>query len=243
MLFRSYRGFIWNTESFQNITSMILEDTGWSISGANTITKKSSINMEHCTPMDILDFCRNKTSYGACYRFDTKSKTIYVIHPYDNTTPSGVYFTDELNLIELTYKGDASNIVTRLMPLGRDDLNISSVNNGDWYINNNLFSDKVITAIWKDERYTNPQVLLEDAHIKLDDMSKPTQSYTVKIMDLAKSLPEKYGDVLSYNLYDIVTIVDRRRNKRLDHRIVEIKEYPADPSLNTIILSDRKSVV
>lgn len=235
-----YRSFIRNNETFKNTADAILAETGWSISGAASITKKSTIKMEHCTPMEILDFCRNKTSYGASYRFDTKSKTIYIIHPYDKTTPSGVYFTDELNLTELTYKGDATNIVTRLMPLGKDDINISSVSsNGDWYISNHSFTDKVITAIWHDDRYTNPQSLLDDARLKLDDMSKPTQSYIGRIVDLAKLIPDKYGDVLSYDLYDIVTIVDRRRNKRLDHRIVKIKEYPADPTLNTIVLSTK----
>lgn len=142
-------------------------------------------------------------------------------------------------MVDLTYKGNASNIVTRLYPEGRDGLNVINVNNEKPYVENNFFTDKIIVAQWKDERYTDAQSLLDDARAKLADMAKPEESYVVKVIDLAKLQPDKYGDVLAYDLYDIVTIVDRRRNKRLDYRIVEIKEYPADPALNTIILSSK----
>lgn len=234
-----YRRFAWDNISFSEAANEALDGTGWSISGATTITKKSSTDLEDCTPFDILDYFRNKTSYNACFSFDTKSKIVNVIHPYSNTTPSGTYFTDELNLIELVYKCDASKIVTRLLPEGKNYLLVDTVNNGSFYVENHNFTDRVITQTWHDDRYTNAQSLLNDAKAKLAEMAKPEQSYIIKVIDLAKLRPDLYGEVLSYDLYDIVTIIDRRRNKRLDHRIVEIKEYPADPSLNTIVLSTK----
>lgn len=234
-------GYLYMTnQTFSNITNKVLAGTGWSILGAETITKKSTTKIdEFRTSFEILDYFRNVTSYNACYRFDTITKTISVIKPYNNTAASGVYFIEDFNLVDFTYKGNASNIVTRLYPEGKDGLHILPVNNGKSYVENHTFTDRIIIAEWKDERYTDPQALLDDARAKLADLAKPEQSYTVKIVDLAKLIPDKYGDVLSYDLYDIVTIVDRRRNKRLDHRIVEIKEYPADPTLNTIVLSTK----
>lgn len=238
-----FRGFIWRNVTFSEVTSEALQNTGWSISGAETINKKSTTELEYCTPLEILQYFRNTTSYAACYRFNTKTKTIQIIHPYDNTVASGVYFSDQLNMTEMVYKGNASDIVTKLMPLGKDDINISSVNNGNFYVENHLFTERVVTAIWHDERYTDPQSLLDDSKNKLAELAKPEQSYSVKIVDLAKINPEKYGEVLAYDLYDIVTIIDRNRRRRLNHRIVEVKEYPAAPVLNSVILSTKPSKI
>ena len=239
----AFRSFIWRNVTFTEAANEALENTGWTILGSQTITKKSTTELEYCTPLEILQYFRNTTSYAACYRFNTKTKTIHIIHPYDNTAASGVYFTDQFNMTEMVYKGNTSKIVTRLMPLGKDDVNISSVNNGDWYVENHLFTDRVVTAIWHDERYTDPKSLLDDAKIKLAELAKPEQSYTIKIVDLAKINPEKYGEVLAYDLYDTVTVVDRNRRKRLDHRIVEVKEYPACSALNEITLSTKPNKI
>lgn len=68
-------------------------------------------------------------------------------------------------------------------------------------------------------------------------MAEPEQSYTCKVIDLAKAQPEIYKKILSYSLYDVVTLVDRNRSRKRNYRIVEIKEFPANPLLNTVSLS------
>lgn len=148
-----------------------------------------------------------------------------------------MYFTDELNLTDLNYKGSSSGLVTRLYAYGKDGLSIASVNNGCEYIENHTYTDKVISYVWRDERYTDPQSLLDDGVVKLANMAEPEQSYTCKVIDLAKAQPEIYKEILSYSLYDVVTLVDRNRNRKRNYRIVEIKEFPANPLLNTVSLS------
>lgn len=128
-------------------------------------------------------------------------------------------------------------MVTRLYAYGKDGLSIASVNNGCEYIENHSYTAKVISYVWRDERYTNAQSLCDDAVVKLANMAEPEQSYTCKVIDLAKTQPDIYKDILSYSLYDVVTLVDRNRNRRQNYRIVEIKEYPAKPILNTVTLS------
>lgn len=78
--------------------------------------------------------------------------------------------------------------------------------------------------------------MLDDAKAKLAVLAVPEQSYTAKVIDLAKTLPDTYGDVLAFDLYDVVTLIDRKRKTRINYRIVEIKEYPADATLNTVTL-------
>lgn len=151
---------------------------------------------------------------------------------------------DEYCATSKLQKVPATEKFVQLQKVANPDLNISK---GILYrkkkalkaddLENHSYTDKVVSAIWRDERYTNKQTLLDDAKAKLAVLAVPEQSYTAKVIDLAKTLPDTYGDVLAFDLYDIVTLIDRKRKTRINHRIVEIKEYPADATLNTVTLS------
>lgn len=232
-----FTNFKCTTESFYNVCQDILEGTGWTIVDADLVNKHTSLDLKDISTREILEHCTNSTVYNTCYRFDTINKIIYCIKPQNNTTPTGTYFSDELNLTDMTFKGSSSGLVTKLYAYGKDGLDISSVNDGKSYIENYSYTDKVIANIWRDERYTDPQSLYDDAVVKLATLAVPERSYTAKVVDLAKAYPEIYGSILNYDLYDVITLIDRKRKSRIDHRIVEVKEYPADPTLNTIMMS------
>ena len=225
------------TQSFHDLCLDILAGTGWTIIDDTLVSRRTTTEATDKTPRQILEYCTNSTSYGTCYEFDSINKQITCIKPYNNTTPNGTYFTDELNLQEITFKGSSSGLVTRLYPIGKDGLTIKSVNHGREYLNNFEYTSDVIAQVWRDERYTNPQTLKDDAIVKLRAMARPERSYTCRILDLAKTKPGIYGSHLAFDLYDVVTLIDRNRQTRIDHRIVEIKEYPMDHTLDTVTLS------
>ena len=227
----------WTTETFSAFATDILSGTGWSISNAALITKRTTTEAKDDTPRKLLDRCSNTTSYGVCFEYDTKNKVITCINPESNIEPSGVYFTDELNLTELTLKGSSSSLVTKLYPIGKDGLTIASVNGGKDYIENYTYTDKVVCAVWRDERYTNAQSLKDDGVAKLASLAYPERAYTCRVINLAKTNPDVYRNILSFLLYDVVTLVDRIRGTRINHRIVELKEYPANHALDTVSLS------
>lgn len=234
---KGYTNFTRKTESFYNVSRDILDGTGWTIVDAELVSKRTSLDLKDVTTRDILEHCTNSTAYNTCYSFDTINKKIYCIKPQNNTTPTGTYFTDELNLTDMTFKGSSSGLVTKLYAFGKDGLDISSVNGGKRYIENHTYTDKVIVTIWRDDRYTDPQSLLDDAVVKLASLAVPERSYTAKVIDLAKLFPELYDEILNYDLYDVVTLIDRKRKTRINHRIVEVREYPADYTLNTVTMS------
>lgn len=234
---KGYTNFTRTTESFYNVSRDILDGTGWTIVDAELVSKRTSLDLKDVTTRDILEHCTNSTAYNTCYSFDTINKIIYCIKPQNNTTPTGTYFTDELNLTDMTFKGSSSGLVTKLYAFGKDGLDISSVNGGKRYIENHTYTDKVIVAIWRDDRYTDPQSLFDDAVVKLATLAVPERSYTAKVIDLAKAYPEIYSEILKYDLYDVVALIDRKRKTRINHRIVEVREYPADSTLNTVTMS------
>lgn len=227
-----------STESFNSVMREVLSGTGWQIVDAELISRRTSLELQDNTPREILEKCTNKTVFGTCYEFDTKNKVITCIKPYNNTTPTGTYFTDELNLDDLSTKGSSSGLFTKLYAYGKDGLSVASVNNGFEYIEDYSYTDRVIVKTWRDERYTNAAELLADAKVKLKAGAVPEISYQLKAIDLAKSKPDIYANHLAYDLYDVVTLIDRDSKSRDDLRIMELCEYPADHTLDTIVISN-----
>lgn len=226
--------FKYDTISFAQAMSTALDGTGWSVVGAGLVTAKRSFDLTDVTPLDIVNNCTNKTMYNVSFDVDNIRKILNVSVP--TTLANNVFFSDELNLKELTFKGSSSGFATRLYAYGKDGLSFAKINNGKEYIDNNSYSDKVIASVWRDERYTKAESLLADAKEKLKELAVPERSYVCEIIDLARLNKIEYSEFY-IRLNSVITLIDRRRNKRLEHTVVEIKEYPNEPINNTVTLS------
>lgn len=226
--------FKYDTISFVQAMSTALDGTGWSVVGAGLVTAKRSFDLTDVTPLDIVNNCTNKTMYNVSFDVDNIRKILNVSVPA--TLANNVFFSDELNLKELTFKGSSSGFATRLYAYGKDGLSFAKINNGKEYIDNNSYSDKVIATVWRDERYTKAESLLVDAQEKLKELAVPERSYVCEIIDLARLNKIEYSEFY-IRLNSVITLIDRRRNKRLEHTVVEIKEYPNEPLNNTVTLS------
>jgi phage minor structural protein len=205
--------------------------SGWTIKGYDPGIRRT-LHMENATDYDIVK--QAMSTYSVAYEWHTKAQTLVILNPND-TTPSGEYLTDQLNLRSIAYKGKSTDFCTRLYPYGKDGLTIASVNNGKEYIENHQYSNEIICGYWKDERYTVPEDLKAAAEERLRTLSVPARSYECDVIDLAK-LDEKYKD-FQFSMYKVVTLIDRQRHVRINHQIMEYKEYPDEPQKNELTLS------
>lgn len=195
-----------------------------------TSDKASDYNV---TPLEVLKQCM--TTYNVRFRFDTATKIIHIIDPVRYTS-KGAFATRDLNLKKLNYKGKSENFVTRLYAMGANGLTFKSINNNKDYVENFDYSNKVICAFWKDERYTSAESLLADATTKLTEMAKPTQSFDCDVFDLANTNPDMYG-FEDFSLFEIITLIDDAKETRTDFQIMERWTYPYYPARNKVILS------
>lgn len=208
--------------------------SGWSVQDFSGSTARRTIEAEGATALEILQ--KLPDTYGIAVRFDRKTKRVLLRNP-DTMAPSGTYLTEELNLRKRPVRSQSSeSFATRLYAVGKDGVTFASINGGKNYVENHEYSDRVISAYWKDERYTDPQSLLDDAKKKLSDMAKPAQSYECDVADLAKIDPARFGH-LSMEMYQAVTLLDAERGTRLAHRVVQYKRYPHYPEKNVVTLS------
>ena len=240
-----YHGFHETYALFSEIVNLAIPD-GWTVEGAGTVTGRRTISLEGATPYDIL--MQSMSTYNIVFEYHILKKTIKVIKP-DTYQSRGLYITDELNLKELEFKGDSTTFATRLYAFGKKTeekdeegnvtsttyVDFSSINNGKTYVDNNEYSNRIIVQYWQDDRYTNPQSLLDDAIDKLKELSKPSRSYSCKLIDLSR-INEKYR-YLDFKLYDKVTLIDSISKVHVQHQIVEYVDYPDNRNNNSVSLS------
>lgn len=222
---------MWQTFSVTDTTidaavRTVLAGTGWTI-GHCDVTKKRNAGMIQVSTLDVIqNLC---TAFMCEPVFDTINKTVSFYQ--QRGEDKGVYFLSGLNLKKLQKKSTSYDFYTRIIPIGQNGLTIESVNDGKNYLENYQYSSKVLTCIWKDENYTDAQALMEDAELKLNDLSKPEKSFQANVRDLAS---QKAGySILAYGLGDTVTIIDQETGIRDKQRIKKITEYPDNPGKNT----------
>ena len=210
-----------------------LAGTGWTVEADADITKKRTIRKEDDTTAwevikQIVD------TYRVELEIDAVNKRL-LFHTRRGRV-RGAYFIERLNLRSLGVKTSSYGFYTRLIPIGKDGLQLWQ--DGKNYIDNHQYSDKTITAIWRDERYTVTAALLEDAQARLDEASTPARAYTAELVDLAAQ-SDKYN-ALAYDLGDAVLLVSEKTDEREKQRIVKLDEYPDDPLANKAELSNVK---
>lgn len=212
-----------------------IKPSGWTIHGAETITKRATIEssegkgLEKVVAKDILS--KASEAYGVVFNFDIRQKVVKVINPYEYTS-SGDFLTDELNLKSVGYNGNTTDFATRLYAYGKKDndgspLTFAKINGGKEYIDNNQYSNRIISVGWSDERYTVPEHLLEAATKKLDELSYPVRSYECDVRNFDENM----------YMYKVVTLVDRTRRTRTEHRVINFKEYPEAHYYDVVTLS------
>lgn len=208
--------------------------TGWTVQDTSGSTIRRTITMEGATALEILREIPDV--YGLAIHFDRKAKRVLLKNP-DDISPTGTYFSDELNLRKQPIRtAQSKNFATRLYAVGKDGLTFADINGGKAYVDNNEYSNRIVSAYWSDDRYTVKENLFADAKKKLAEMAKPSQSYQCDVVDLAKIDPERWS-YLSVEMYQGVILMDRVRNSRLIHRVVRYQRYPHYPEKNLVTLS------
>ena len=212
-----------------------VKPTGWTVTDNSGLSYKRTIKLDSATALDVLEQCRS-TFNGVSFRFDNIAKTVEIVNMNAGEN-IGAFATRDLNLKRNDYKGKSTGFATRLYAYGKDGLSFADINGGKPYVENHAYSNRVICAYWKDERYTVAANLLLDAQAKIDAMAVPQRSFDCDVVDLASVNPSKYG-YLSFPLFSVVGLIDQTRGEgKVNHRVVERWRYPYFPEKNKVVLS------
>lgn len=215
----------------QDAVTLGLQGTSWQV-GECDVTKVRSAGMVNCNSLQVTDnLC---VAYMCDHSYDTLNKKVNLYNKMGSN--KGAYFIEGLNLKRITKETDSYDYYTRIIPVGADGLTIEGVNGGKNYLENYQYSNKILTYIWKDESYTDAKALMEDAELKLQEMSAPVETYSCDIIDLARQ--RKDYSILSYSLGDEIRLINRETRTLTRRRITKITEYPENPEKNSCEFSN-----
>jgi len=231
-----HKNFASRTKTLAEVLAAHLP-SGWTVQGADVSTIRRSITFDYCTDYDVVMACPDV--YDVKFIWHILEKRLVVVKP-DLANPSGEYVTSDLNLRKLSFKGQSVDFATRLYAYGKNGLTMEEAivdgqRYGLEYVEDNTYSDKIVVAYWKDERYTIPDNLYDDAVIKLAALSQPARSYECRIDDLAKR-DERYR-FLDFSMHKVIALLDSERKIAINHQIVEYDEWPDEPQENNVTLS------
>ncbi|WP_415578712.1 phage tail spike protein, partial [Hathewaya histolytica] len=214
-------------QTIKSCVTLALAGTPWTVGHCDVI-KKRTVRKANCSTWEIIQEARKV--YRCDITFDTLNKKVNIYNKLGSD--KGTYFIEELNLKKLEIQRNSYDFCTRIIPIGKDGMNIKSVNGGKEYIENHQYSSKVITRYWEDNRYTVVSSLKEDAELKLKELSKPYRSYKADIIDLA-NLNSKYKNILDYSLGDTISLISKHKKVKEKQRIVKTVEWLDEPGSNT----------
>lgn len=217
----------------------IFDGTPVNVLDENTV---QSMGMEWVT--DLTDFfeCSKITPIGA---LNTLMETIekYKIHAelyVDNYnialvkqigSNKGKKIDVKYNAKSVPVKRDTTEMITRLYPYGKDDMDISTVNNGLSYIDSPNYSK------WQREGYMDfseiedPDELLKAALAQFDEKN-PERIDIPKYSVTTEYAQRKPNEIC---IGDLVTVVDRDFcGIQSLQRVIAVENHPFEPSKNSV---------
>ena len=222
-----------NSATAGNTLIQALSGTGWTGIDQTGLTSKKTISGA-LTPFDIIQKI-TETWDGVTALYNTEQKTVTLVFPALNTA-TVTFLTEDLNLRQLDIAGDSSKFCTRIRAEGANGITFASINDGKDYVENYSYSNKIVYGEKiVDNRFTDKQSLLEYAQSKLDEMAVPSLSYECDVVDVA-SYDGEYS-FLELKMHKAVWLLDKKRNMRIQHRVVAYERHPANPENNKVTLA------
>ena len=212
---------------------------GWRVVNRVGTHRKRTIEMDGPNGLEVL--LQMQKTFGCVLRFDTDQKTVTVRYPEEQQL-SNSYAIDTVNLRRPPeYRGDSSEIYTRLYPIGKDGLTIRDASQNtshSLYLTNDTYfeTEKIISQIWKDDRYESADSLYEAALAKLAADSQPVRSWALDVVDLNRIDPEAWPD-LGLGLFTVLRLVDNHKGVTANVQVMEDTVWPYYPDENQIKVS------
>lgn len=219
-----FRAFDVLEKSLQQAYEYAIANSAWTLQYNSTNQSITTYQLPNVTALDMI--YQIAEDYVQELWFDTKSKTLYV---YDKMGSSlGAWYSNELKLENLNKQSSTYDYATVLVPIGKDGLKITDINNGREFLENFTYSNKYIEKVWVNEDYDVAERLKAAAEIYLDSIAQPQASYKLSLSTIGENV----------QLGDEIILVDKLKRIKQKQRVVKIVRYPDRPEDSTLELSN-----
>ncbi|HBX22678.1 MAG TPA: hypothetical protein DEF34_03420 [Desulfotomaculum sp.] len=189
----------------------VLQSTGWTV-GTVDVTGIHDLETEKTSVLANVN--QIQKTWGGYLVWDSLNKTVSLRDEGTWAPYTGYQVRYAKNLKNITRNED-TDIVTKLYPFGADDLDISSVNGGQIYIENTSYTSEELAEIWVNQDIHDPQELLDEATKHLAKVCKPRYNYRVKQVDRRTQSGFQHEDFDTGHMADLIdedlSIADQAR--------------------------------
>jgi phage minor structural protein len=202
--------------SLKKCLDIVLEDTDWTYEFEQEVKGSYTVSISRKTALEALSSLVEL--YDVEVEYDTKNKRIKIWNTKGEYKES--FFFNETNLSYCKVQSDTYDLVTRLIPIGKDGKTIQLVNNNCMWIEDFSYTDEVIVGYYVNTNIESADDLLKVAKVKLKDAAQPATAYKIRIVGLTSS---------SLDTGDTIKIIDEIKGVNRDLRIKKIVIFPDQP--------------
>ena len=195
----------------------LLWGTGWNV-GIVDVEGTFDFETEQVTVYD--NVLKVQELYGGILIWDSVNKIVHLRDEINYKSYSGYEIRRGKNLQNFEEVIDNS-VITRLCPLGEANLDISSVNNGDKYLENYSYSNETYERIESNPDIYEASQLLEWGKRKLQELCKPRKTITASFVYLTQKEEFKNEEL---DLNDTVDVIGIGRTIKYNNDKVEVVE-------------------
>lgn len=200
---------------FTNVMSAIVEETDWTFTVAPDLTGSFQMNLHRKSAIEAIQAVAQL--FQAELEFDTKNK---IIHCYNKRQKKEeAIILDNTNLLKCQVQSNTYDLITRLIPIGKDDTTIELVNNGQLWVENFEYTTEIIVGYYIDSNCENADDLLKIASSKVLETGRPQTTYKLFLTDFP----------LDIAVGDKVRVIDKVRGLDTTKRVQKIVLYPSTP--------------
>lgn len=190
----------------------VLAETGWSLQCEDFISGTFTLDLQRKTAFEAIESLKALFSVDVFY--DTYNKA--VVSWNKRGSNNGILLIDSNNLRSCRCQSNTYDLVTRLIPIGKDEATINMVNDRCLWVEDFSYTDEIITGYWVVSGVENADDLLDLAREKIKDLSQPKTSYKVQLTQF--NLPIACGDT--------VKVVDSIKGLNQEKRVMKVAIDP-----------------
>jgi len=197
--------------SLSTALAEVLEDTGWTYQFMEDIIGVYTLNIERSSALDAVSALGDL--FDVDFAFDTKEKIIKVWNKRGSFVETFLF--NETTLRECQVQSSTYDLITRLIPIGKDGITITAINGSSW-LEDYSYTDEVIVGYWVQTGISNKDDLYKLAQDKIEDCSKPQITYKIKAIALNSLV----------SVGDSIRIIDEIKGIDKIERIAKTVTYP-----------------
>lgn len=210
--------------TFDDVMNELLYDTEWTYTGC--IIGAHTININNKTVLESLEIISDL--YNCFFKYNTKEKTIAAIPMESQDEPELSFTLTAANIQHCRVQSDTYDLVTKLIPIGKNLTTVQMVNDNSLAIENHQYTDEIIVGYYINSKIENADDLLQVATRKLDEISRPHASYKIYLNQFSVNLA----------IGDKIRIIDSIKGIDVIAYVKKIVRFPNENEQSYVELGD-----